>query len=133
MERSELEEIMRDWIDGVAINPTTGLPPDAKVHMDAGYPRPYGPIEPGESGPKPGTGEKHWLVTAKLHFPEGSQQEITRVLNCIKTSLQEEPRIHPRLFVESHGTDEPAPRNAPSGYPVAVEVCLSVTESLADG
>ena len=137
MTRSEVEDIVREWIDTASMDPDLGVPPDAKVSINATYVSTIGHLKPGQSRPDGGT--EMWMATATFYFrDEGPPDDprdvglaIARVLDRLEDSLSNDPTLGGDVLrAKWRGTDgsEPTePPYAPDGYPNAVEVYMGVT------
>lgn len=133
-----MEAMVREWLDRATVNPVTGVPPDAKVSVEARKVTTFGHLKPGQS--EPDSGMEIWTITATLYFPEDSPTwedprdmglAIAQVLDPLEESLASDPTMgtgQHGLRVEWRGTegDEPVKRlNTPPDYPWAVDVHLA--------
>lgn len=137
MQRDEIETIVREWIDMGSKRPDTGLPPDAKVRIEARKITTFGHLKPGQSAPD--SGMDVWSVEALLFFPERGDHwddpddlglEVAQVLGRLEHSLGEDPSLGtPGVRAHWRGTDSTRPHRhpaAPAGYPCAVEVHVTL-------
>jgi hypothetical protein len=135
--RSEVEKVVRDWLDDASVDPDLGVPPDAKVSVNATYISTIGHLKPGQSDPDSGT--EVWTVTTTLYFRnEGPPEDpydvglaIARVLDRIEESIASDPTLGGRVLRAqwrgTNGSEPTEPPHAPENYPNAVEAHIGLT------